>query len=331
MSAVVSPSGRYVAVVTSDVDPSGDGEVFLVAASQSDCVDKNLDGKIDTAQLGGEPLASGTDECVLWRATVPSGLFAELAPHTAVWRFGSFDAGTCEVGQPELWVAYFSDPLNLVLARFDLSNGTEHDVQLVEGWRDDRFGPRVMLADRSQRIWMQSRAQDRYIIDPRSGSQVRELGPPVEEVPPLALALTIDPRGGLWSGFASGPLYFRDPEASTDVPLSFDYDNHQGVVFTSFGEGWIAANSIHGERLLYLALDNHVQVFSLPDAQEVGSIAVDPHDNLWVLGRSKYMWHVQARLDDPHAFSINAIAVPGEREHGSLMNATYWDFFVDWD
>lgn len=91
----VSISGRAVAVANRH------GGLIKIFANESDCIDANGNGVIDTSTGAGDVRAWGQDECVHWYRDFPGW----TVQRPVAWAPGTFDPAQCRWEDEAVWTA----------------------------------------------------------------------------------------------------------------------------------------------------------------------------------------------------------------------------------
>ena len=101
--------------------------VTAFASMPHRCVDRNLDGVIQTSSGKGDVLDWGEDECFLWTYTTPADWTHGV--RAVAWEGGEWNPNTCEwsVPNPRVWLAYWGEGEILEVRRLAGDTGEELD------------------------------------------------------------------------------------------------------------------------------------------------------------------------------------------------------------
>lgn len=203
----------------------GQGSVTKIAGDVSRCVDRDLDGAIETST--GPLDVRFDDECVLFTVLVGG---EREAPRAIAIDGGGLDG----VGAGNAWVGLFEGH-----AVVELDGRDGHERRRVE---IESFAPYGAAVDPWGTVWMMSR--DGYLarIDPRP------LEPAVEvlEVPLacwLLYSIAIDPEGRIaLTGFSCDQVALYEPETGALTRVTTE-PSTRGAVFSPDGALWVAHTS----------------------------------------------------------------------------------------
>jgi streptogramin lyase len=201
------------------------GTVAKIAADRRDCVDRNMNGMIDTSTGPMNVLPFDQDECVLWN--VPVG------PVNAVLRMITVDRGDAMAPQGYVWVGscsggpptelYRLDPrTGRVLNTVPITHCSYGGVVTADGTLhafEGAYGSRVTSVNTSTRA----------IIVTRNVSTPGCSG---------GYGITGDPQGRLWTSYCGSGLGAYDPIMNTFSYANLGSSYGSGVTVDANGEIW---------------------------------------------------------------------------------------------
>lgn len=156
-----------------------------IANDLATCVDKNMNGKIDTSTGPGDVKAWGEDECVLWYIDLPEGSYPRTAVFDAQYGIDGELSTTVYIGTYSTHVLYRIDAkTGKILKEINLGN-----VMCYGG-----------AIDKNGVIWIRDAQGTLAFVDVNHGDMVGQ----TEERPPCAYGIAVDPQGRVWtSGFGN--------------------------------------------------------------------------------------------------------------------------------
>ena len=160
------------------------GTVTKIAADQTDCIDRNNNGRIDTS-TDRSPMDYGEDECVLWTRAV--------GPPNAVLRALTVDVGDGQRPGGYVWVGGFNTHL---MYKLDPTDGTVIDTVPTEL---EPYGA-VVAGDGTLYVSALG-SGDLEAIDSRQGRVVQRVANPAELRDGCrgSYGITLDRQGRIWT------------------------------------------------------------------------------------------------------------------------------------
>jgi len=269
--------------------------VTKVAGLPSHCVDKNNDGIIQTSTGPADVLPFNQDECVLW--TVDVGVNSN-GTRAVAWEGGAIDPSSCTntIPNPRLWVAFGSNPLEVV--RLDGETGATLDhVQIPAGggfvyggavnadgdfWVSDRAGKRLSHVD------SETLAVSTYTVP---GSQAYGMG--------------MDQNGHPWIAsyqVGAGDFVYRfDPDTATFHSAGGTSGRYRGMNIDREGRVWVAGNAPCRLSLFDAETETELDnAIPLPGCVDPVGVSVDRDGYVWVVDRgASVAWKV-----DPNFYIV---------------------------
>jgi hypothetical protein len=225
------------------------GTVTKVAADLRDCVDRNMNGVIDTSMSRTDVRPYGQDECVLWSTEVgpANGLLRALAigPATEDEPGGSVWAGVCgnATGQWRLHSTtgrivrsfsiprctygavatrdgniWFHTPSGGVTPINSVSNAVGEYADIAQAPAECRSSYGI-TADANGRIWLSRAGNGVAGYDPatRQWTCMQSTGVTGGRAGALGSGITVDPMNRVWAPQAGSPLLFYVWDAAAFV------------------------------------------------------------------------------------------------------------------
>lgn len=330
-TAVDQNFDAYVANRAHDQRGSGtyleQGSITKYANRERDCVDRNMNGMIDTSRdLNGDGVIDTTgpeyvgvdDECILWTSSIeapggtPRGLAIGLAPPDGL------------VG--DVWVGQFHAER---ACRLDAATGAVLACMDIDSFRT--YG---LVADANNRIWVVDRAGSgrRDIlgyIDANAMTFTTVSGLPADSSCAVPYGVTVDALGNVYMANQCDPSLWRyelgtdtwtaidvGPGAFTGTPRGVAADEmYLWVASSHTGDGFGGSGS--DNRMLQYQLSDLalINTHTMPSGQQPVGVGVSFDGSIWAICRGN---DIAARFDP-------ATSVWTEHPTGRLPY-TYSDF-----
>lgn len=144
----VNLDGRFMVVSNRDT-----GSITKIAANESDCVDKNNDGIIQTSKDKGQLLPYAQEECILWTTKLTMNNH-QWGPRATTFGIPEFNADTCQYENEKVWVGYMITASNAQMARLDSYTGAiEVKVDIPNFPLYGSYSPYGAAVDPDGNIW----------------------------------------------------------------------------------------------------------------------------------------------------------------------------------
>jgi hypothetical protein len=196
------------------------GTVVKIAGDVAECVDRNMNGMIDTS-TSATPMAWGQDECILWTANV--------GPVNAVLRSITTDRGDAARPNGYIWVGSYN------LSRFyrlDPNTGATLNEVAVG------FPPYGAVPTSDGKIWVTALGSQVQSIDTTTFATG-----PVVNMPFSIYGPSSDANGRLWFSGWSNYLAGYDPATGMTTRINLrSSQSSAGVTVDASGNVWIGVN-----------------------------------------------------------------------------------------
>jgi hypothetical protein len=283
--------------------------VTKVAARPESCVDKNLNGMIETSSGPNDVRPYLEDECVLWSIDLP---YQGNGTRAVAWEGGTIDPETCEntVPNPRLWVGYGRNPLEVY--RLDGATGGVLDhvqvpsVGFVYGGAVNADGD-FWVSDRAGLTLSRIDAETLEVSTwPLPASQAYGIG--------------MDQNGHPWlatytSGAGLDFVYRFDPDTQMFHSAGGAGGYYRGMNIDREGRAWVAGNAPC--RLSVFDAETEMVIndaIALPGCVDPVGVSVDRDGYVWVVDRgASVAWKVDPTfhlivgmvtgLVDPYTYS----------------------------
>lgn len=144
----VSLDGRFMVVSNRDV-----GSITKIAANESDCLDKNNDGVIQTSKDKAQLLPYAEEECILWTTKLTINNH-QWGPRATTFGIPEFNQDTCAYENEKVWVGYMTTPTNAQMARLNSYTGAiEATVDIPNFPLYGSYSPYGAAVDPDGNIW----------------------------------------------------------------------------------------------------------------------------------------------------------------------------------
>ncbi|MBI2896205.1 MAG: hypothetical protein HYY06_21785 [Deltaproteobacteria bacterium] len=263
------------------------GSVTKIAGTREACVDRNLDGDIDTSS-DPVPLAYGEDECVLW--TVP------LSGVDAIPRAVAVDEGDEEAPAGYPWVGTFNDREGEGSTdsgrafKLDPESGAALESRALP------IQPYGAIVDSSNRLWFTAWGENALVsVD----TVTAEVGPAIAKDEPFGCdqtyGIAVDANGRIWTGGWTCECAYRyDPADQTWTTIDLrGRGTTRGVGPDALGNMWITHYTAPGG-LSRVPIDVEGAVVGIEatelvpmqgDADGTVGVGADFEGNLWIVNR----------------------------------------------
>jgi len=261
------------------------GSVIKIANRAENCVDKNMNGTIDTSSGPDDVREWGTDECVLWHHDVG---FSQVNGSQGGPRAIAWDGGTASdcYASAKVWVGWRDQPsANVKIRRLDGVTG-ETDVEVMAedwvcNWGHGTYGG---AADKEGNFWGLGTRNNLIYIDGETLEVERYKGPEV-----VVYGIALDAEGTPWLGGWDGHLrrFDTDTKEFQDLGVIGTPSRMRGLAIDKDGYAWIAGNEPCG--LIQYDLANATVVngnINLPGCGEPVGVSIDRLGMVWVVDRS---------------------------------------------
>lgn len=280
------------------------GSITKVWARLDDCVDRDVNGAIDTSSGPGDVRPWGADECVAWNTPL------QFAARPAAWTSGTATVGPdgCTYyADPEVWT---SAPDGEGNARVYLLRGDDGAIvgsTLLPG-ADGGFGVYGGAVDANNDFWGAS-----WSTGPLVHVRHADLSYELIEVPDptssyfTVYGFTLDRAGRAWVG-GQGTLQRYDPATKTwtaaELPATYT-SLSRGMQEDANGQLWVAALSqgilhVDTETAKFVEL---IDGATLPNLHYPAGISVDVDGQVWMVDTDANGAHVF----DPETRSVHFV------------------------
>jgi len=273
--------------------------VAVVASFKDRCDDKNNDGVITTSTGYGDVLPWGSDECLLWYASVPASY--EYGPRAVAWEGGEVDPVTCEnsVPNPRVWVGYRgAGGSTFEVRRYNGQTGQLLNEVTVPGNDARPYGGAV---NREGDFWFVTRGGGRRLVRVEvDGVNWEEFVPPGNPY-----GMSIDQNGDPWLAvYESGggdKVYRFDTQINQFVDSGGGAGYHRGMMIDHLGNAWVVGNN--SCRLALFDASNGTLIndsITLPGCSNPVGVSIDIDDYVWIVDQGASI----AYKIDPTTFEV---------------------------
>ena len=322
----VNIDGHYVVVSN-----RGTGWVTKVAASVTDCNDKNLNGMIETSPNKDTLLPWGQDECVLWATQVNTPFSGGAGPRATAWAPGTFNPQTCKYENQHVWVGWLKGPGQAVMGRLNGDTGAIEAQVDLPGWPltadgTNGYAPYGAAADAQGYIWTTAVFSGlAYRIDPVT-LEVKVWSTPQGD---NHYGMTVDGKGRVWFanyGGGHGSISMFDPVTETwSVVPGAGNSLYRGIAVDPNGSVWVANNGgsnpcgvmqVSSETLTV------VKFHTFPQCGTPGGMSIDVEDQVWMVDYSGWAYKI-----DPQTYQQTLVPIANvhytysDMTGGGLVNA----------
>ncbi|HFE44114.1 MAG TPA: hypothetical protein ENJ18_01285 [Nannocystis exedens] len=277
------------------------GSVVKIANQIGDCVDKNVNGVIDTSTGPDDLRDWGSDECVLWfhDLAFPKGLPSNQGgPRAIAWDGGA--ASNC-FATAMVWVGWRDQPSNNVMIRRinGVSGETDSEV-LAENWEGNwGHGTYGGAATKGGSFWGLGTRANLVHVDALSLEVSRYKGPDV-----VLYGITLDADGEPWlAGYDNGHIwrFHSDTAEFQDLGKAGSSARLRGLAIDKQGFAWIAGNDpcalIQYDTTTESIVNGEI---ALPGCAEPVGVSIDRYGQVWVVDRDAN----RAYKVDPETYEI---------------------------
>ena len=257
-NVLVGPSRTSVSLYGDMAVADRSGGLAKIYARESDCVDLNNNGSIDTS-TSNVPLPFGQDECLAWRIDIPrmQGAFEDRrGPRAVQWTLPD-GIESCDFTGAKVWVAFCNEQNNdATVWLVDGDNG-EIEVEIpIPGMMCEMMGPYGGGVDIQSNFWFvendtrKALYQAKYGCEPGPGDDCWEVyDRPDPDMDPYGI--TVDSDGRVWMAGIGNSLYYYDSKNAVwanfkpELDAFFANTGHpsnilRGLMMDSNGVLWIA-------------------------------------------------------------------------------------------
>jgi len=315
----VNIDGHYVVVSN-----RATGTITKVAASPTDCVDKNGDGMIQTSQNKDDLLPWGQDECVLWNTPVNPPIFGYAGgPRGTAWAPGDFNPATCKYENQKVWVGWLDTPQHATIGRFDGVTGVQDASVGLDNWTQEVLvAPYGGAVDASGNVWFIAAYREVIRINMTTLEVKRWPSPGIS-----MYGMTVDGEGDVWFG-----TYNNEPMARFNhITEQFEKvngagQNHRGIAVDGNGMAWSATNAGGTNGCGLEQVDTKtmtvVQFHTFPQCGTPVGVSIDVDGFVWMVDHSGWAYRI-----DPNTYEKTQVVIAGDHytysdmTGGGLVNA----------
>lgn len=261
----------------------GPGGIAKIAASEADCVDRNLSGVIDTSTGAEDVMPWMEDECVLWYLDVPSPDH-ESGPRPVAWEGVQLDDNGCATSVPRIWLAWRDAANTAHVWRLDGTDGTQLDEVLIANWPSGTGRPYGGAVNAAGDFWMTSKNDDPRAVRIDANTLLWE---DVWQNPAGSIyGMAVDQNGDVWGGLNTGSMshYRAAIDTWTAIPVP-GHTSLRGIMADREGRVWGAAIGSCGLVGVDAVTDTVIADIDLPGCQTPVGISIDADGFVWVVDR----------------------------------------------
>ena len=311
----VSLDGRFMVVSNRDV-----GSITKIAANESDCVDKNNDGVIQTSKDKAQLLPYAEEECILWTTKLTMNNH-QWGPRATTFGIPEFNQDTCKYENEKVWVGYMVTATDAQMARLDSYTGAiEVKVDIPNFPLYASYSPYGAAVDPDGNIWTSAVANRAAIkIDVQTLAVTRWDSPDED----AHYGITIAGDGRVW--FANygghgghGGVSFFDPVSELWKVIPGTTGNlWRSVAVDAQNRVWVSNNGgPFGCGLLEIDGDDET-ITNFHTFAQCGTpvgVGLDSKGKVWMIDYNGWTWQM-----DPQTFEKKLLPVAN-------VHYTYSDF-----
>jgi streptogramin lyase len=311
----VSLDGRFMVVSNRDR-----GSITKIAANESDCIDKNNDGVIQTSKDKAQLLPYLEEECILWTTKLTMNNH-QWGPRATTFGIPEFNQETCKYENEKVWVGYMITATQAQMARINSYTGEiEATVDIPNFPLYASYSPYGAAVDPDGNIWTSAVTHRAAIkIDAKTLAVTRWDSPDAD----AHYGITIAADGRVW--FANygghgghGGVSFFDPATELWKVIPGTTGNlWRSVAVDDQNRVWVSNNGgPFGCGLLEIDGDNET-ITNFHTFAQCGTpvgVGLDSKGKVWMIDYNGWTWQM-----DPQTFEKKQLPVAN-------VHYTYSDF-----
>jgi hypothetical protein len=312
----VSLDGRFMVVSNRDR-----GSITKIAANESDCLDKNNDGVIQTSKDKAELLPYAEEECILWTTSL-TAFNHQWGPRATTFGIPQWNTDTCQYENEKVWVGYMITATQARMARLNSYTGViEATVDIPNFPLYLSYSPYGAAVDPDGNIWTSAVTHRAAIkIDAVTLAVTRWDSPDAD----AHYGITIGADGRVW--FANyfghgghGGVSFFDPVTELwKVIPGTEGNNWRSVAVDEQNRVWVSNNAGGPLGCGLLEIDGDSETITnfhtfAPCGTPVG-VGLDSEGMVWMIDYNGWTWKM-----NPQTFEKTQLTVEN-------FHYTYSDF-----
>lgn len=311
----VSLDGRYMVVSNRDT-----GSITKIAANETDCVDKNNDGMIQTSKDKAQLLPYAEEECILWTTKLTINNH-QWGPRATTFGLPEWNIDTCAYESEKVWVGYMAGIGQAQMARINSYTGEiEVKVDIPDFPLYGNYSPYGAAVDPDGNIWTSAVAHKAAIRINIKTLEVKRWDSPDADA---HYGITIDADGRVWfanyGGFGGhGGVSFFDPKTEQWKVIPGTTGNlWRSVAADDKGRVWVSNNGgPFGCGLLQIDGDTETitNFHSFAQCGTPVGVGLDGKGKVWMIDYNGWTWQM-----DPVTFEKKQLPVAN-------VHYTYSDF-----
>ena len=311
----VSVDGRFMVVSNRE-----QGSITKIAANESDCIDKNNDGVIQTSKDKAQLLPYAEEECILWTTKLTENIH-QWGPRATTFGFPEFNQDTCKYENEKVWVGYMITATAAQMARINSYTGEiEAKVDIPNFPLYASYSPYGAAVDPDGNIWTSAVANRAAIRIDAKTLEVKRWDSPDADA---HYGITIAADGRVW--FANygghgghGGVSFFDPKTELWKVIPGTTGNlWRSVAVDDQNRVWVSNNGgPFGCGLLQIDGDDET-ITNFHTFSQCGTpvgVGLDSKGKVWMIDYNGWTWQM-----DPDTFEKKLLPVAN-------VHYTYSDF-----
>lgn len=258
------------------------GGITKFAARETECIDTNGNGTIDTSTGPADILPFGQDECMLWNIALPNGGSNQQGPRPTAWDAGA-NNNPCAPNSFRVWVGYYDQAANRGhFYRLAGADGAILDEVFAPNWDiggGTNYGPYGGAVDVDGNFWATGLRGPLVRIDGAT-LQVQQWEFPAGAEP---YGMTLDADGHPWTAGLTGNLTHFDPQTQTFEQFPVGGSQLRGLQIDRDGSLWAAVNGPCGVAQFDWTTRTLINAnIPLPGCGTPVGISIDVDGNVWI-------------------------------------------------